>query len=883
MVAVEAVKVIEAILAQKLTNAPSVKKAIEEALLNGVDASIQNELIEISKLTNAKTMKSRLAKLSESLKSNSNEIEMSSNEESNYVPSDIEELDSSSDNDDEPMSLRQYATEENTIKCYNYVNNDKFAKCPDAKQTGLALLMNNVRKLAIVDFDIHKDITDLKQRTNIQSKIYNKLHNFLDDGEVFVYTKSDGVHIWCLYDGVKNPLGFDSNQNVAVIKTDEFDIDILVGVFADKRQLATLPETQGYNKITNELSSYNFQSGSWDKAITLKLETVLKRLDSEFGVRLGDEPGELAKKAKQLKESDAESTLFSMNDSDWDIEIQKALVDGLRKPIVVHGATHKGKGLDKEVSLMPLFKTLNSLHESLREQAYNKAFKLTTDSAETMFDSQKLKLEDEKEPLSSLAFIIKTHNPNYYKEKVLPLMKVKFLFELKKFDLRDPFKLKDFMNNAAQHKYRSLDEAATDLSRLYRYNASGKPYFLEKAYNSTAKMNYFKAPFMSDVKAKLKDIELFKVTKDGKTTAYSAWDAFNKYKAEFVIEGTTFSRILDDCLTIWNGWKYEAAQTFNPDDENTKNYFKLVDEVICGNAPEGTNAFIHKWVAAILQKPGYMNRVAIVLQGIHRAGKGTFVDILCELTAGHSQPNINKIDEIVGSYNKCIENCVIIVCNELQTKDGKPTKVVGALKSYITDSTLRVGDTFEPVRTVENVGNYIFITNSARAIGIEATDPRYLVLEVDGRHRMSEFLRSLHHLPKEFYENLMAYYMSLDISDFEAEVEKPTTGAELDLKFSSLSYAEKFIREHYKHFSDKDRAFTEKTLKANFECSNLKDKMQFSTFVVDIRAKCQRDIDGARMKVVKRKGKTERVYLLKDEYLDAYKPDEDVEQESSEE
>ena len=76
--------VIEAILAKKLTNAPSVKKAIEEALLNGADASIQNELIEISKLTNAKTMKSRLAKLSESLKSNSSDeetAEMSSSEE----------------------------------------------------------------------------------------------------------------------------------------------------------------------------------------------------------------------------------------------------------------------------------------------------------------------------------------------------------------------------------------------------------------------------------------------------------------------------------------------------------------------------------------------------------------------------------------------------------------------------------------------------------------------------------------------------------------------------------------------------------------------------------------------------------------------------------
>ncbi len=780
-----------------------------------------------------------------------------------------EELELRSESEIEaPKSLQEYV-DGHTSPYYGYKKYADKSNHDGEEPTGACANLEEIEGLAQIDIDINKDL-DEKTRIETYDEIFGPISTrFHQRGLDFIKTASGNIHIWCTYNSITNPLGFDKND--CIIRGKNFEAEIMTSVNPDKHRPVTLPGTKATNKF-GEVGEYKFVLGSWDEPLTVTLQSVLELLHLEY----------FPPTPKEAYEYDEEQN------EDFSLRVQELLIDGL-KGFAVHNTTHPGTGLDKEVSIMPLFKTLNSLDESLREKAYLRAYRLSTESAMDNWDTRKSELEDQRESLTTLAFIIKTWNQKYYEETVKPVMKEEYIAKMNKekeeqekmtlhdVDFRDEFTIEDFLENAKAHKYRNLYDAASDLSRVLRYHVQGNEYYLEKTTNSLTDTMCFTSLFAEKAEKKLKKIDLFKANKNGKEQFYTALDAFKKHVTNFIISGTTFSRDLKRCIKVWRGWKYKPADVFNPEDELTKIYFKVVSEGLCGYSPKGTDMFIHKCLAKILQFPGYKTRVALVLQGIHRAGKGTCSDIWCELTAGFSLPNVNNIADIVGDFNKMIENKVLVVLNEQQDKNGKPTKIVGSLKSKITDTTTALGEKNEPKRIVENVMNLVIETNSARSIGIEASDPRYLVIEVSGKFKQSDLLRKLHNLPKEFYENLMAYYMNLDVSGFEPEEEKPSTDAESDLKLASLSYAEEFIRGYYKFFTDKEKAFTEDELEEQFQTSKFKDKMSWNTFLVDVRAKCQRDSQGGMTRTLRKK-KRVRVYLLKEEYLDAYKPEENREE-----
>ena len=766
--------------------------------------------------------------------------------------------------------------------------------------TGGMLRLNEIPYLVIIDIDInHSDKEDERMPEEdaemLREFIINvcKRKNF-----VLAQTPSGGFHIYANCDdkwiefaktlsssenisrscefSIKKGLSLDIFTSMQVYDSEEY---IVAGTFKVNNVLM-VPSSIKYAG-SDEIKTSKFIVGSYESVIDYDAETVLETFSWLEAIKTRSESRhESSSAAKTVSKSANASSAsdYKLKPMTLTRDVQQALINGIDGISYIH--TISSKPFKEEVSTLSLFPGLNALDEDLIEDAYNRVWPIyqrSNPKTHTMqqFMNQRSHHQQKQEAnIRYLYNVIKNHNRKYFDEMIAPFMKKESTFEFNEINIKDEFTMDDFTINAKAGLYTSLDYAATDLSRVLRYHVQGNEYFLEKTLNTLTKTMEFTGVFASAERKKLSELSLFTVQENGKDVTYTALHAFNKHKDKLLFSGTTFNRDIKRCVKVWQGWKYEAAEKFNPDDSLFKDYCRLVTEGLCGYSPKGTDMFLHKCIAKILQNPGYKCRIAFVLQGIHRAGKGTWTDIICELTAGHSQPNINNVADIVGDFNKCIENKAIVVLNEQQDKNGKPTKIIGALKSKTTDPMTSVGDKHEPKRVVENVMNLIICTNATRGVGIEVTDPRYLVLEVCGKFLKSAFLRRLHNLPREFYENLMAYYMSLDVSNFEPEDEKPTTAAERDLKLASLTYAEEFIKEHYKYFSNSDLAFTEKTLEANFNCSRFKDYMKFTTFVVDIRAKCKRDGVGM-IRVTRSNGKRDRVYLLKDEYLNPYKPTED--------
>ena len=360
-----------------------------------------------------------------------------------------------------------------------------------------------------------------------------------------------------------------------------------------------------------------------------------------------------------------------------------------------------------------------------------------------------------------------------------------------KFDLTDSFRLRDFKENAKKGFYKDLKSAAKDLTRLFRYQEEAEENFVEKYKDRTTGIMRFKNVDYEKTVRKLKRIHLFdKENSNGnKIIKFNAYNAFEAYEDQFYFDEIHFNSDNPKDLTYFTGFKYKDLQEI--DMKIIDNYLKLISEGISGN-DSVVNDYIIKWIANIVQNPGIKNEVALVLNGNSGTGKTTFTDILCNLLTGYSK-TIQGVKRLTGEYNSVIENKMLIVANELDIANSNFEREMNALKAIITDDQKDCRRIYEDFYTCENVCNFIFCSNYEDSITINYDDRRYCIIRTSDKFKGDfEFFKQLKDLPESFYDNLLSYFMKIDLSDFNPR-EFPNTEARENLIENNLSKTDFFI------------------------------------------------------------------------------------------
>ncbi|KAA6402355.1 MAG: hypothetical protein EZS28_002118 [Streblomastix strix] len=139
-----------------------------------------------------------------------------------------------------------------------------------------------------------------------------------------------------------------------------------------------------------------------------------------------------------------------------------------------------------------------------------------------------------------------------------------------------------------------------------------------------------------------------------------------------------------------------------------------------------------------------------------------------------------------------------------------------ALKSIITDDSIRINEKNQPRRTSENVMNLIMVTNNDFPIKIEANDRRYVECRCKAVHRYDV----------EYFTSL-----SNDISNWNHRI-IPFTEAKKDIIRASRSQLDDAILQNYQAF--KEGVPCTKALQ--FKPFNVKEK----SFQLQLKNKCQR-------------------------------------------
>lgn len=704
--------------------------------------------------------------------------------------------------------------EGNKIELRNYLKYDG----GKGRKTGDALLLNKVSNLSVIDVDINKSFDD-ERKEAIRKNLLSKL----DDKDVIVKTGGGGLHIYCN----TNLFPATSNRMVKCYKCDDYDIDLMTSIDENKRSLIVMANSRVRRNATTPICSYSFIRGSYESKLTRTVNDVLNDLNIKIVIK---QPIEI------------ETVMNDNEGSDISDELADALVGG-----IADFEIHNDSGsmpIDKEITLFTLFQAINALPPRFINEAYDNAYQLCklTDKAKMNFDNARARFQHLKTSPFVLCKIEKLYQTEYYNECVKPLLTP--TVNVATIDLHEQFDFRSMLSK----RYNNAVDVIFDLSKVMRKIDCDTIMYIKKYYNIHSNMYEIAFINQANMKEMLKSI---KVEIDG---FKSAWDVFDYNQQFLTIKGVKFISNDKEVFSTFQGYKYNVLDKVNMNVIDM--FMNFVKEVICDSNDE-VYKYVIGWLAKMIQQPGVKNETAIILKGLQGIGKNRFTDIISELLSGYSIKNVTEISELTGNFNSVVENKMFIVLNELKNVGDDRMANFNALKSIITDDTIRINEKNQPRRTAQNVANFMFCTNNSYPVKIEVGDRRYVVLSVNGKYKgnFKYFEQLMNSCTTEFYDNLLTYFMKYDLSTFNVRL-IPTTEAKEDLIEVSCSPIDEWICKHYDE------------LCIGIQCSDalmskpseLKDK----TFQMQIKDKCDK-------KRITRDGKREWFYVLKDECKTVYK------------
>jgi len=213
-------------------------------------------------------------------------------------------------------------------------------------------------------------------------------------------------------------------------------------------------------------------------------------------------------------------------------------------------------------------------------------------------------------------------------------------------------------------------------------------------------------------------------------------------------------------------------------------FWQLVDEVLT-SGDKNSSRYIRKWLAHLIQRPWELPEVALVFRGLQGTGKGTFIRYVSSLVSSYYL-ELAQMGQVVGRFNSHLKDVLLVYANEAVWGGNKAE--VGALKAMITDPLQAIEQKSVDIIQVKNCKRLIVSSNEDWAVPVDIDDRRFLICDVDPKHKEDEtyFARIFEQMEKNGgLEALMWDLKNENISNWHPR-KKPRSASGFDLKVKSM-------------------------------------------------------------------------------------------------
>lgn len=188
-------------------------------------------------------------------------------------------------------------------------------------------------------------------------------------------------------------------------------------------------------------------------------------------------------------------------------------------------------------------------------------------------------------------------------------------------------------------------------------------------------------------------------------------------------------------LNIFNTFTGIAASKINKDDSESSDISPILEhiEIVCNHQKDAIEFFID-WFASIVQKPGSLTGIALVIMGQHGCGKDIFLSWFGSSIIGMenyfktARPQV----DLFGSFNSSRKNVLFYHIEELNSAGIQPL-MVEQFKNYITDPyasiQLKNKNTTTGDSLIKNYNRFAGSSNHAVPFFIERTERRIFAVK----------------------------------------------------------------------------------------------------------------------------------------------------------
>lgn len=257
------------------------------------------------------------------------------------------------------------------------------------------------------------------------------------------------------------------------------------------------------------------------------------------------------------------------------------------------------------------------------------------------------------------------------------------------------------------------------------------------------------------------------------------------------VDGVTFSpgqgEIVDEVgLRKANLW---VRPTIRPTEGSARPFLDHISYLF--ECDEVIDAVLN-FLALLVQHPGEKPAWAVLLIGGQGIGKSLLGGMLAKLF-GERNVQIITAEQLRSSFNSWISMAHLVVVNEIPGPGNH--QVAAQLKSYITDSYIKVNEKNIPVYSIRNRASFFLISNEDDAARLDPDDRRFLVWKSKAQKKSASYYKWLMRwFNGGGAERVLHFLRARDLAGFDPHAAPPRTRARSELAMDSRDDVQAYLQ-----------------------------------------------------------------------------------------
>ncbi len=250
-------------------------------------------------------------------------------------------------------------------------------------------------------------------------------------------------------------------------------------------------------------------------------------------------------------------------------------------------------------------------------------------------------------------------------------------------------------------------------------------------------------------------------------------------------------------FNIWQGYKARLVEKI--DMTKVEFWLNYIKDIWC-NGDEAIYKYLITWLHHMIMIPEDKTKVGLFVYSKEQGtGKNTLTDFIGQYILGrHVVTETFGLERITGKFNDPLAGKKLIVVNETSSASKSSFHTWNAMKNFLTDEMFEIESKNKNPINLKNLTNWIIFSNHPDALKLDASDRRYLCLEVSAsRQNDITFFEDLrkNHMNQDSANHLYTWFAGLSEEVFVKLYPVPMTLLKRNIIDTSKSPIVRFLEQ----------------------------------------------------------------------------------------